>query len=220
MVRICKVVGQFLQKLFWFFSKNFLHFRSDMTEKQGVINLSSYGSKSYASVVLCDFKVIFLGKGKMQPFIHFSILFHLHTLHNWRSMYSNFLIFYTWGGILLRAADFLLLIFSTASSSSSINSPNLMSSWSLIIYSVSLSADSWNVLFINEVFLLGWQLSKYFFLPLTSFTIFHAIHDCLSSTEFLILLIWPWMYSTCCFWYVLVLSGFCSTRLSPLVDFV
>ena len=36
-----------------------------------------------------------------------------------------------------------------------------------------------------------------FFLLLTSFTIFHTIHDCLSSTEFLILFIWPWMYSSC-----------------------
>ena len=32
---------------------------------------------------------------------------------------------------------------------------------------------------------------KVFFLPLTSFTVCHANYDCLSSTKFLILLIWP-----------------------------
>ena len=47
------------------------------------------------------------------------------------------------------------------------------------------------------------------FLLLTSFTICHAILDCLSSTEFLILLIWFWMYSVCSFRYTLVIL-FCA----------
>ena len=41
------------------------------------------------------------------------------------------------------------------------------------------------------------------FLLLTSFIVCHAIRGYLSSTEFLILLIWPWMYSFC---YVFVSS--------------
>ena len=44
------------------------------------------------------------------------------------------------------------------------------------------------------------------FLQLTSFTVCHTIRDCLSSTKFLILLIWNWKYSFCSFWYVFVLS--------------
>ena len=38
---------------------------------------------------------------------------------------------------------------------------------------------------------------KVLFFLLISFTVGHTIWDCLSSTEFLILLIWPWMYSIC-----------------------
>ena len=37
------------------------------------------------------------------------------------------------------------------------------------------------------------------YLLLTSFTVCHVIHNCLSSTKSLILLISPWMYSCCCF---------------------
>ena len=44
-------------------------------------------------------------------------------------------------------------------------------------------------------------------LPFTQF-ICHAVRDCL-STEFLTVLIWPWMYSICSFWYVLI-SSFCA----------
>ena len=44
------------------------------------------------------------------------------------------------------------------------------------------------------------------FLLLTSFAVCHAILDCLSSTESLILLIWFCMYSVCSFRYTLVNS--------------
>ena len=47
------------------------------------------------------------------------------------------------------------------------------------------------------------------FLVLTSFTICHAIWDCLSSTESLILLIWFCMYSVCSFRYMLA-NSFCA----------
>ena len=47
------------------------------------------------------------------------------------------------------------------------------------------------------------------FLLLTSFTVCHAILDCLSSTKSLILLIWFCMYSVCFFRYILV-NSFCT----------
>ena len=47
------------------------------------------------------------------------------------------------------------------------------------------------------------------FLLLTSFTVWHAILDCLSSTESLILSIWFCMYSVCSFRYMLA-NSFCA----------
>ena len=44
------------------------------------------------------------------------------------------------------------------------------------------------------------------FLFLTPITVCHAIRDCQSSTEFLILLIWPLMYPFRSFWYALITS--------------
>ena len=58
--------------------------------------------------------------------------------------------------------------------------------------------SSWLVTFSLVIFLL-----------LTSFTVCHAILDCLSLTKFLILLIWFWMYSVCSFRYMLV-DSFCA----------
>ena len=58
--------------------------------------------------------------------------------------------------------------------------------------------SSWLVAFSSALEML--------FLLLTSFTVCHAVQGCLSSTEFLILLIWPWMYSICSFWYVSICS--------------
>ena len=43
--------GSVFLKAILIFPKSFLDFRLDMIEKQSIINLSSYGSKSYASVV-------------------------------------------------------------------------------------------------------------------------------------------------------------------------
>ena len=60
--RISEVVDQFLRKQFGFFSMNFLNFWFDATDKQIIINLSRYGSKSYVLVVLGDSVVTFLGE--------------------------------------------------------------------------------------------------------------------------------------------------------------
>ena len=60
------------------------------------------------------------------------------------------------------------------------------------------------------------------FLLLTSFTVWHAIIDCLSSTEYLILLIWFCMYSVCSFRYMFADSfgAFLSFRALQLVGFL
>ena len=67
---------------------------------KGIINLSSYSSKSYASVVLSDSKVAFLQEGSMQAFVYFYIVFCLYiALYNPRSILLNFFVFHTSGDI-------------------------------------------------------------------------------------------------------------------------
>ena len=55
------------------------------------------------------------------------------------------------------------------------------------------------------------------FLLFNSFTVCHASRDYLPSTEFLILLIWPGIYSSCSSWYVLVSSLWTFLSFSTLV---
>ena len=52
--------GLISSKIVLIFLQSFLSFRLDMNENQGIINFSSYNSKSYASVVLRDSKVVLL----------------------------------------------------------------------------------------------------------------------------------------------------------------
>ena len=67
-------------------------------------------------------------RGRMQAFVHLSIVFWLYmALHYRSSMSSNFLVFHTFMGISLRRAAFLFLIFLNTTSSSRVNSPSLMS---------------------------------------------------------------------------------------------
>ena len=114
-------------------------------------------------------------------------------------MSSNFNFFQTSGGIWSRLAAFLLLIFffSTTSSSFSIKCPSLMSNW-LLMFLIGLSQTSGGLpgLFFQCSFhfciLYSWLAAFNFdlemlLLLLTSFTIYHANHDCQSSTEFLII---------------------------------
>ena len=147
---------------------------------------------------------LFLEKGKMQPFVNLPIMFWLYTaLQYWISMSLNFHVFHTSGGISSRPAAFLFLIFdSTTWSSSCVIS--LMSCWSLMISLIGSSVISFNFprRFLKCSFhkcscswLAAFSLAlEVFFLLLTSFTVCHVIWDCPSSTKFLILLIWSWMY--------------------------
>ena len=76
-----KVVDWFVQKPSWFFQRIFC-FRSDIFEKQRIINLSSYSSKSYASVVLNGYEVTFLEEMKdatFHPFPH-CFVYRLHGI--------------------------------------------------------------------------------------------------------------------------------------------
>ena len=151
----------------------------------------------------------------MQPLVHFFIVFWLCTVLQYRSCRtSNFLVFHTSGGISSRPAAFLFLIFvSTTSNSSWVNCPCLMSSL-LIIFVIVLSVTlgnfpsrflkcSFHMCICSRLAAFSFAL-EVLVLLFTSFTVCHTIWDCLSSTEFVILLIWPWMYSICSFWYALV----------------
>ena len=139
----------------------------------------------------------FLGKNRIQPFIYFSIVFFSYImLHNQRSMLLNFLVFDVLGGISLKSAAFLSKF------------DVLLTIISLVGLSVNSGGFPRQIIemffLLLKSSLLSWQLLV---LP-TSFTVCHTNSDCLSPTEFLILLIWPWVYSGCSFWCVLVLSGF------------
>ena len=64
-----------------------------MTEKQGMINLSSYNGNSYVSLVFGDFKVPFHRKLNDAVFVGFSIVFFSYTALNNRKLSLNVLAF-------------------------------------------------------------------------------------------------------------------------------
>ena len=164
----------------------------------------------------------FLRKGRMDPFVHLSIAFWLYTaLQCLRCISSNSLVFHTSGGISSSPAAFLFLIFlSTDSSSSCVNYLSLMFNWLLIIFVISrcITFRGFPSKFskccfrgyIRASWLVAFSLAfAVLFLLLTSFIICHAILDCLSSTDSLILVIWFCMYSVCSFRYMLA-NSFCA----------
>ena len=114
-----------------------------------------------------------------------------------------------------RLLSYFNFFLCTKSFSSCVNCPNLMSSWLLITFMIGPSvtfgrfpSEFSKCCFhrcIRSSRLVAFSLSfAVLFLLLTSFTVCHAILDCLSSTVFLILLIWFCMYSVCSFSYTLV----------------
>ena len=67
------------QKTFLIYPENFLDFRLDMNENQGIINFSRYNSKSYASVVLRDSELTFFREREdvaFCPFFFFVLFIH------------------------------------------------------------------------------------------------------------------------------------------------
>ena len=148
----------------------------------------------------------------MLPFVHLSIVFWSYmTLQYRKSKSSNLLVFHSSGGISTRQTAFLFLVFAC---SSWVNLPNLMYSWLFIIFVmgfiVSLGIfqmDSWNFPF-TSIFV---PLDRLVLVYLSRCPSFHSLlllSVTLSSTEFLILHIWPWMYSICSFFDVLISSLF------------
>ena len=135
-------------------------------------------------------------------------------------MLSNCLVFHSSEGISSSPSAFLFLIFLSTESSSCINCPSLMSNCLLIILVIGSCVifggfpskfskccfRSCIRSFWLEAFSLAFAVS---FLLLTSFTICHAILDCLSLTVSLILSIWFCMYSVCSFRYMLA-NSFCA----------
>ena len=157
----------------------------------------------------------FLGKGRMHPFIHLSIRFWLSTALQGRSSMSlNCLVFHTSCGISSSPTAFLFLSFlRTESSSSCVNGPSLMSNCLLIIVVIGSCVtfggfpSRFSKCCFHSFILSCWFAAVNFalvvlFLLLTSFIVYQAILDCLSSTESLILSIWFCMYSVCSFRYV------------------
>ena len=107
LIRICLFAVWSLLKLFWFFET-----LGDTTEKQGIINLTCYGSETDVSLNPSDSEVTcFWGRlGCSLPNI--SILYLVYTLHNGRSISSNFLVFHVSGCNSLRPAAVPGLIFN------------------------------------------------------------------------------------------------------------
>ena len=137
-------------------------------------------------------------------------------------MSSNSLVFYTPGEISSSPAAFLFLIFlCTQLSSSCVNCPSLMSNCLLIILMIGSCvtfgaggpSKFWKCCFhrcIRSCWFVAFILAlAVLFLLLTSFIVCHAIPDCLSLTESLILSIWFGMYSVRSFRYMLV-DSFCA----------
>ena len=139
---------------------------------------------------------------------------------------------YFWG-ISSRPAAFLFLIFlSTKSSSYCVNSPSLMSNCLLIILVTGSCVtfggfpSKFSKCCFHRCICSFWMVAfslafAELFLLFTSFIVFHAILDYLSSTESLILSIWFCMHSVCSFRYVLIHSfcAFLSFRALVLVGF-
>ena len=146
-------------------------------------------------------------------------------------MSSNCLVFHTSGGISSSPAAFLVLIFLCTEWSSGVNGPSLVSKCLLIILVIGSCVTFggfqnrfWKCFlsFIRSCWFVAFSLAlAMLFLLLTSFIVFHAILDCLSSTESLILFISLCMYSLCSFRYRLANSfcAFFSFRAFALVGF-
>ena len=154
-----------------------------------------------------------------------SIMFWLYTVLQYQSIVKFPCFPYFWG-ISSRPAAFLFLIFlSTMSNSSCINSPSLMSSDLLMIFVIgsSLTLENFPSRFlkccfhkcIHSYWLAAFSLAlTMLFLLLTSFTVCHAILDCLSSIKSIILLIWSWMYFVCSFKVCVIQFALCFKFLS------
>ena len=134
-VKICDVMDLFLQKPFWFFLSIFSILGSMPLRWRAMYILATMDIRVIPRWFLANLRSPFLGKGRMYPFVHQSIVFWLYTALQYRdSMSSNSLVFHTPWGISSSPAAFLFLIFlCTESSSSWVSCPSLMFNCLLII---------------------------------------------------------------------------------------
>ena len=142
----------------------------------------------------------YLGNGRIQPFVYFSIVFCLYrVLHTQRDMSSNFFVYHISESFSLRFPDFFF--YSTVSIPSSLHYPSLECSRIEIVFSVVSSVISKEFLSrFLKCSLPLWSLSSWkaafsfalvgIFLSLYPFTVCHATPYRLCFIEFLILLIW------------------------------
>ena len=188
-----------------------------MTEKESIVNLGRFRSKGYTSVVLGYSEVTFVGE-------MFSIcLLRSDYIRRWniRAECRRISLISILLGVFHQDQQLFLIFLSTTLSSSCVNCPSLMSSWLLIIFVIGsfIILGDFPRRFLkcsfHKCIRSSWVASfdlalAVLFILLTSFTVFHAILDCLSSTESLTQLIQSWMYSVCSLRYALVstLSAF------------
>ena len=122
---------------------------------------------------------------------------------------------YFWGYFIKPCCFSILNFFSTESSSSCVNCPSLKSNWLLIIFVIGSCVifgcfpSKFTKCCFHKCICSSWLVAfclafAVLFLLLTTFTVCHAILDCLSSTESLILWIWFCIYSVCSFSYMLI----------------
>ena len=141
-------------------------------------------------------------------------------------MSSNSLFFDISGGISSSPAAFLFLFHINESSSSCVNCPKSMSYRLLIIFPIASCVSfrgfpcKFSKCFFHSCIRSSWLVDSslalaVLFLLFTSFSVCHAILECLSSSDFLILSIWFRMYSACSFrlgWFGLMAYQPCSLR--------
>ena len=78
-VKICDVVDLFLRKPFWFFLSIFSIWGSMRLRSRALYILVTLDVRVIPRYFLANPRSPFLGKGKMHPFIHMSIVFWLYT---------------------------------------------------------------------------------------------------------------------------------------------
>ena len=100
------------------FPKNFLNFKLDSVKKHCIINLGT-------SVVVIDSEATFWGREECSYLSIFLLCFVYRQGCIIKSVLSNFLVFQTLGGISLKPANFLPLIFVCTASSSTAFVPSL-----------------------------------------------------------------------------------------------
>ena len=159
-----------------------------MVEKKCIINLSSYSSKSYISVVLSDSKLTFLGKGDDAAFYPF--LYRLHYII--KEVCHQIFLSSIFHKIFCQGMQLFLNLFFHQYIKFFLHKLSLFEvKLGIINYCDSnFKSTSKEILDIFFLFHKNFVLEVCSLLP-TSFTACHVHHDCLSSYEFLILLIYP-----------------------------